>query len=408
MASLLTEMNHHTSADILKDDHRRKCISQILFYLGFSVYMVASLLQYTSIKTDYPDLNKVLTELTWICVYTAIANAVLFCDYSLTQLVMYVVMGIILYVSYKNCGTRLVCQGFVMALSARQIPWKTLIRRLTILMAGFLAVCLLLYQTGILTKFEYFKNGKPQMILGYNHPNVLGCIVMVFGLMWIASRIENLRVWDYLVVAGLTAFCWFGPMSRTAAISLGIALILLVVQRFWGEKLLSFVWVRWLLVLSAPVCFLMIFALSYFYTPDNPFLAKANAALSGRPAHGRAFLTKYYHTWLGQKIKMVGTAEAERTGEPNMYLDSAYMRLYVSVGILALLIVLFLMIAAMLYAIRVRNHGMIIGLLVLGIYGISEVYMMYAFYNVFLIGAAYSEYSDGKLLGRKKEQYADL
>lgn len=407
MTRLLTDMNNHTAVDILKDDGCRKRISQVLFYLTFFVYMAASLLQYTSIKSGYPDFNKILTKLIWLCVYLAVANAVLFADYSLMQLLMYAVMGVLLYYSYKNCGTRLVFQGFVMALSARQVEWRKLIRRLVWFFGIFMAVCLVLYAAGVLTGFEYSKDGRARLVLGYNHPNVLGCMVLAFGLTWIAARIHALRVWDYLVVLALILFCWFGPMSRTAAISLGAALVLMAAGQFLGERLLALPPVRWLLVLSAPLYFLMIFFLSYFYTPDSAFLVKVNAALSGRVAFGRAFLTKYYHTWMGQKIKMVGTAEAERTGQANMYLDSAYMRLYVSVGIVALCIFLFVMMAAMLYAIRSRDWGIIIGLLAFGLYGISEVYMMYVFFDVFLIGVSHFEYSDCRQLGWKKT-YADL
>jgi hypothetical protein len=411
MARLLTYMNRHTSADLFKDDRMRGRVSQVLFGLTFFVYMTASLLQYTSVKTDYPDLNSALTALTWICVYLAVANAVLFADFSLMQLILYAVMGVILYFSYKNCGTRLLFQGYVMALSARQVEWRKLVRGIVCYLGAFLAVCLGLYAAGVLTGYEFFKNGRARLVLGYNHPNVLGCIIMVFGLVWIACRIKKPKLWDYLIVAALTIFCWAGPMSRTAAISLGAALLLMAVQQLWGDRLLSLVWIRWLLVLSSPICFLLIFSLSYFYTPDNAFLAKANAFLNGRAAFGRAFLEKYYHTWMGQKIKMVGTAEAERTGKANMYLDSAYMRLYVSLGILALFIFLFLMIAAMLYAIRQRDWGIIIGLLAFGLYGISEVYMIYVFFDVFLIGAAYMDPSDGRLLmqrgGGRAQKAAD-
>lgn len=408
MKGFLTNINQHTVVDIIRNDRIRKLISQIVFYITFCVYMVASLLQYTSIKSGYPDFNKILTQITWICVYVAIANAILLADYSVMQIIMYVTVGVLMYYSYKNCGTRLVYQGFVLALSARQADWAKLRRILLYVMGAFIAVCMILYATGVLTGFEYYKDGRMRLVMGYNHPNVLGCIVMTFGLIWIANFAERAKIWDYLVILILTLFCWFGPMSRTAAISLGVALILMLVQRFFGKKLLSFAWVRWLLALSSPIYFLMIFALSYFYTPDSAFFVKINAALSGRVAFGRAFLEKYYHTWMGQKIKMVGTAESERTGQPNMYLDSAYMRLYVSVGIIALLIFLFVMITAMLYAIRKSDWGLIIGLLAFGLYGISEVYMMYVFYNVFLIGASYSEYSDFKLLGWKKKKHADL
>lgn len=408
MTAFLRNLKDNTIAGIVGDDNARKKISQIVFYITFSIYMVASLLQYTSIKSGYPEFNKVLTKIIWYCVYIAIVNVILLADYSLLQLMLYVVMMILLYYSYKNCGTRLVYQGFVFALSARQADWKKVRKLLLYLMEAFIAACLILYATGILTAFEYFKDGRMRLVLGYNHPNVLGCIVMTFGLIWIANFAERAKIRDFLVVIALTLFCWFGPMSRTAAISLGVALVVLVIQKFFGDKLLSFAWVRWLLALSSPLYFLLIFGLSYFYTPDSAFFQKVNAALSGRVAFGRAFLDDYYHTWMGQKIKMVGSAEAQRTGKKNMYLDSAYMRLYVSVGIIALLIFFAVMILAMLYAIKKSDWGLIIGLLAFGLYGISEVYMMYVFYNVFLMGASYSEFSDARVLLCKKGKHENL
>lgn len=408
MNGLVNAINRYSVADIIGDARARRRISRVVFYICLAVYMTASLLQYTSIKTSYPEFNKVLTQITWYCVYAAIANIILFADYSLIQIILYIAMMILLYQSYKNCGTRLVYQSFVIALSARPVDWKHLRKVLLYGMGAFIAICFILYAAGVLVGFEYYKGERMRLVLGYNHPNVLGCIVMTFGLIWVAAFAKRSKLCDYLVVIALAAFCWFGPMSRTSAISLAFAVLLMLVAHFWGEKLLDCIVIRWLLSLFAPCCFLLIFGLSYLYTPDNAFFQKINAALSGRVAFGHAFLDKYLHTWMGQKIKMVGTAESQKTGKPNMYLDSAYMRLYVSIGIIGLLIVLFVMIAAMLYAIRMHDWGLIIGLLAFGIYGISEVYMMYVYFNVFLMGAAYGEFSDFGLLIRRKEKNENL
>lgn len=408
MKSVMNYINRHSVADIVGNDRTRKYISQVLFYICLAVYMTASLLQYTSIKSGYPDFNKLLTQIIGYCVYVAIVNVILFADYSLIQLVLYVVMMILMYHSYKNAGTRLVYQGFVIALSARQVDWKRLRKVLLYGFGTFIVAGLILYAAGILTAFEYYKGERMRLVLGYNHPNVLGCMIMTFGLIWAANYAKRHKIWDYLVLAALAAFCWFEPMSRTSAISIAFAILVMLIAQFWGERLLDCAFVRWLLSLFAPLCFLLIFGLSYFYTPDSVFFQKINAALSGRVAFGHAFLDKYLHTWMGQKIKMVGSAEAQRTGKTNMYLDSAYMRLYVSIGIIGLLIILFVMIAAMLYAIRMRDWGMIIGLLAYGIYGISEVYMMYVFFNVFLMGVSYGELADIKLLMHRKEKHENL
>ena len=50
-------INRHSLADIVGNDRTRKYISQVLFYICLAVYMTASLLQYTSIKSGYPDFN---------------------------------------------------------------------------------------------------------------------------------------------------------------------------------------------------------------------------------------------------------------------------------------------------------------------------------------------------------------
>ena len=76
MKSVMNYINRHSVADIVGNDRTRKYISQVLFYICLAVYMTASLLQYTSIKSGYSDFNKLLTQIIGYCVYVAILNVI--------------------------------------------------------------------------------------------------------------------------------------------------------------------------------------------------------------------------------------------------------------------------------------------------------------------------------------------
>lgn len=371
-------------------------ISQILFYVSFWGYLSAILIGTTTIRYEYKDIYELLLRITWLCVVVSIINIILFTDYKIDQLLLYTIIAVLLYISYGNCGERMFLQSFLIVLSARKTNWKNLIKNTLVFYICILCLLFLMYFLGITYDMNMHRGEELRYTYGIIHPNTLGHHIMVLAFIWVAVRYKVLKWFDYFFVGLMAVFTWSGPHSRTSFIMIVGLLILMFLMQLWNEKIMDNIVFKLLCILCYPVCLAFSLLTCYFYNEANSTFVAMDQLLSNRVRLGHQYLQDYYHTWFGQKIVMIGSQKAAKTGKGYIYLDSAYMRLYVSIGIIGMVIAILILMAIVCYCLRQRNWGALIGLLLFAVYGISETSITYLYRNVFLILFAYIDFPDIK------------
>ncbi len=361
-------------------------VSVYLFYVSFFMYVAASMARDTTIRYSHVEFYRFLLYFYWIPVILAAVNILFLTDYTVRQMIIYTAFAVALWVSYKNFDNFRLFHSFVILLSARNVEWKTFVKRTFLLYGALLLAVFLAYCAGILYGVDIYRRGDMvRWTLGFVHPNLLGGYVMVFAMLWVAVRYEAFRAADAVGIILLSVFTWFGPSSRTSALLIVLLLAIVLVSKLCGKWLLRCPVTRFCLIYSYPICFLLIFACSYLYSDDSAFFVRLDSLLSGRVRFGHLFLEKYYHTWFGQKVKQVSSRSALLKGTQTMYLDSAYMRLYVGFGIVACLITLWIFTRIMRYAVENARWDIISGAVVMAAYGISEQYIINLHWNFYLI-----------------------
>lgn len=363
-------------------------LSVFLFYLSFSIYIVASIVSYTTIKYDYKNVYHILLNICWVCVLFSILNILFLTDYSLGQLLIYMILFLILFISSYQSNNETLFQSFCIVLSARYVKWESFIKQTCILYLFTLLGTFLLYATGITRCMGYTKPELTDVTLtdlGFSHPNNLALYLLTFSLIWVAARYSALKIYDYLLLLAITAFIYFKCCSRTSAYLLCLMILMIILMKKFGERLIRTVPGKLLFLSFGPGCFLFTFFTDYLYDENSTFFLKLDDALSGRISLGYLFLEKYRHTWLGQRIKMIGSVTAGKTGKTYFYLDSAYMRLYIGIGILGTIIAFALITAVIYYALQTNRQEILICMVILLLEAISESYLVVLSYNPFLI-----------------------
>ena len=378
-------------------------VSIILFYISFFMYIIASMLRDTTIKYTNPGCYALLLHFYWIPVIIAAINILLFTDYSVGQIGIYIVFALVFWISYKRYGNYRLYHSFLILLSAKHVKWEQCVKRTLYLYGLLILLIFFAYCFDALYSVDIYTRGDAvRWTLGYVHPNLLGGYLMVLAMLWATVRYGTFNVFDAVMMLLLAAFTWIGPASRTSAVIIGIVLLIVLMSKIIGNWLLNNPVTRFCMIYVFPICFLFIFGCSYLYDENNPFFIKLNEVLSGRVCFGYLFLKKYYHTWFGQKIKQVNNRTALLTGKQTMYLDSSYMRLYVGVGIVGCLITLWIFTRIMRYAVEQARWDIIAGMVAMAIYGISELYITYIHWNFYMVLFAsipmftFSKYRIGK------------
>lgn len=364
-------------------------ISNILFYISFYGYLIVYVLDMTTIHYDYPELYTLFVHISWGCVILSLINVLLFTDYNLIQKLIYIAITALLYMSYKNSNLNAFLQSWIIVLSARMTKWDKVAKYTLILNGVMIIVAFVLYQLGITHELQFNRADEMRICLGFRHPNFLGTHIMSEALLWIAVRFKKLNMIDYIIVGVMAIFIWIVPNSRTAAYIIILSMIMTMIMKLFGNQLVKKKVFQVLCLLVYPILFLFTFMISYFYDSNSAFFLELDSVLSNRLYLAHWYLQKYLHTWTGQKIVSVGTIKSMKTGKPYCMLDSAFMRLYISLGIIAMIIAFVMLIGIVWYSLKIDNRGILIGILSFAVFAIVQPQLLYLYRNFFLIAFAY-------------------
>lgn len=366
-----------------------EALSALLFYMSFWGFTTVSLYCDTTLRYDYKDIYHLLIRIGWLCVYLAVINVLFLSDYKIWHLLLFLCMGILLYISYKNSSYRWFFQSFLILLSAKHVKWNHLMKGCCAYYALLLLSIWLCCQTGLIYQMDFFRGNHLRTSIGFIQPNLFGAYLMVLALVWVAARYEALRIWDYLIILGIAIYVWIGPNSRTASVILLLLLLAIPIMKRFGNRMISNRFFQAIFLLIYPACFFISYIGAYYYDSERTIFVLLDKLLTGRISLAHAFTTNYSITWMGQKLHLVSSSQSALTGQPSSILDNAYMRLYINVGIVTTAIALIMLISIMWYAIRQNNQALILGLSLFAIYGLAEFRITKITANVFLIAFVY-------------------
>lgn len=259
-----------------------------------------------------------------------------------------------------------------------------------------LFVALLSSQGAIKERTIARADGAIRHSLGNTHPNTLGARIFFTALGVSYLRRNNMGILDAVLMFAVAYFCWEVPNSRTSALCLGLVaaveLLYVAARRYkWGSDRLRCVYFVVAALVPALCCVLSIWA-SAVYDPANATLAKINMLTSARLYYGHIPFVIYPITLFGQEVVLspaVGPAG-------RLILDNWYVHTLFQYGVVPLVAGVVAMTAIDFRAYKDRIYWLPFLVAVIAVYGMSEAYLFYIRYNVFLVALLAQLVSDGR------------
>ncbi|MDD3224291.1 MAG: hypothetical protein PHX70_06225, partial [Clostridium sp.] len=133
------------------------------------------------------------------------------------QLVIFIFLGIILLIGYRQSGMSSFFRNLLLILAAKDIPYKRILHtcRIAISSTFFISICL--FVLGV-SNSGVIRRG--YAALGYEHPNVAAQVMTTIGLLWLAEIGTKVTIKHYIKIELLSIIIFFLTGSRTAVILL--------------------------------------------------------------------------------------------------------------------------------------------------------------------------------------------
>ncbi|MGM9904990.1 hypothetical protein [Lactobacillus sp.] len=249
---------------------------------------------------------------------------------------------------------------------------KEILRRYCLSMFCAIFLIIFLCKIGILQNIVYHNilTGETREYLGFNWttfgPNMLFGAIMAF----IVIKDKNIKAWELLTLFAINY--WFNLKTNTTAVYLtvNLALILdligksntvrsIILKNRVVQKLATHIF-------SIVCAFTIIFQLFYNSHPNLSIMKEANLALNYRLGLNALAFSNYRITIFGQKIVF------NQTGRNYFYLDSSYIYILFTGGIIALVSICWLLNKVSKQAITSENYFLLIALFVLALHSVTD------------------------------------
>lgn len=358
----------------------------IIFYISFSMILILQMfLSASSLK--YINIISPLSNLKYLFLLFLIIR-IFFISYKVKHFFLFIFIGSLLAVSYIKSGSTTLLISYILIISAKDIDFTKLLKVFISVLSVSSIFIILLSQANIIENLQIIRQdtGDLRYALGFGHPNTLGLVVLLVCMSWMYIRFDNLNFIDYISWALLALLIDQVVDSRTSLYMILLLLFLTIIFKMFGNVIMKFNISKLLLILMFPLFSLLSIWFTVQYDRTNPLFVLINQLVSGRIRLANYFYNEYGFSLFGQKITLIGTIESLYIpGASPQLLDNVYLQLIIRFGFISLLIFCGCYIFLINKCIKEKNIALIICIILMAIYGLTEVYPINVIYNFTLI-----------------------
>lgn len=370
---------------------------------GISIYI------YVIMQSSIPKMNDWLMQVLKILLIGTIIYNIIFEfikkeKISMKTLSIFCSIAIIFMINYFNSqnDTELLFIIIFMFL-CRSIETSSVFKAYYI--GAFLAVFTVLFSWNI-GLIENTIDSSGRNYIGFLFPTFGPNIFLTAVLAYVASKEDKVSNYFWCVIVLINI--WFKIMTDTIAVFLSIFLIMILyiiiqstnIRKFIvNNKIIKNIFIYCAFIFAIATIIFQVFFNSSGY--NNKFLIELDQLLNYRLSLGRNAFERYNVTLFGQKIIWnTGNSKGEY-----FYVDSSYIYILLTYGVITLVMSCFIMAIIQKYAIQQKKYNLIIALLVFLIHCITDPQFISFRNNPFIITVifAYLVISNSKIKSMKGE-----
>ena len=275
---------------------------------------------------------------------------------------------------------------FVIAVGVNGLSSRRLARLYFVLKSIALVSTILCWRIGLLPTLRYLDDTVGHYnTYGFGHRNVLGANLVVLCLLWCYLRYQKLKVQDLIIWAAIAFVSYRFILSRTALIMILISVIFMYGMQRLEKRIFNFPHLG-RLVTGIFIGFILLSLISaIFYSPDSEFWQFLNRIFTKRISFAHQYLVDHGLSLFGKDLPFVSSMEAQVSDSRRLILDNSFLRVILYYGILPGAAFFYLYYRGIRYALSRKKGALLCTLVVFLIFGMSESYMLDAFYQFPLI-----------------------
>jgi hypothetical protein len=223
--------------------------------------------------------------------------------------------------------------------------------------------------------YIYRSNGVRRLTLGFSHPNVLGRIIFLLCLLYVIKKERDLKVYHLIFFSFVSLWVYIYPNSISSALMIILIVIIEAVNMAYKKMFKSDIIKSWMFrcfaILLIPILIIGVFYIVVTNTGEN-ILSDFSVTFYKRFLYGMEAFKTYGISLFGQRVKFVGQAMQYFVGGKYFVIDCLYILLPLQYGIIPSLYFLLVYIKGIKNCIKYKDVNLLIAMLILAIYSISE------------------------------------
>lgn len=362
-------------------------LSGLLFMALFSVLLIIHCIENTSLI--YSDVS----WMNWVYflkkgVYLVLIVKILFfSSYSRNELIALGVILVIAFASFVGSGDFGLFELFLLAIAAKKVEPRTIVSCFLVIKGLAIVFTLLFWKIGLIPTL-YYRNGSGfYNTFGFCHRNVLGANIAILCLAWFFLRYQKLKLADVVLWVAIGFGMYRLIYSRSSLAVVLLVSVCVYLFRRMERMLLNIRNMRPVVLCAFLALLILSLICMVCYSESSTFWTALDRLFTTRLSSANYCYREFGLTLFGQTIPFVSSLQAQILQISKLILDNAYCRAILYYGMIPAAMFFFLYGKLLKHSFEKKDGALLISLLLLAVYGLSERYMMDAYYQFPFVAA---------------------
>lgn len=356
-------------------------VDVFLFLLVYSCLLIIHCIGNTSVIYSGASWLDGMYTVKKVLYLMMLAKIMFFSSYRPKEIIVYCAVLVISFGSYAGSRDVMFFELFLLAIAAKKVPNQLLVGLFFWIKSAFVVMTLFLWKINVLPALYYWNGSGYYNTFGFCHRNVMGANIAIICLAWFYLRYAKLSYADMILWLFVGIEMYSFTHSRSSLIIILLVSVCVYLFRKTDHFWLTFVNARYMILLGFFLLILISLGCMVLYSPRSAFWTMLNKLFTTRLKSANYCYQTYGLSLFGKDIPFVSSMQAQLSQISKLILDNSYVRVVLYYGMIP---------AAAFFAVYYRvlketfvskDGATLISLLLMAIYGLSERYMLDAYYQ---------------------------
>lgn len=319
-------------------------ISELMFFIGFSVYLTVIILNTTMFNVYIKDFMWKIATLSAIIMCSV--KMIFFDNYSLKNLFKILIIFITIFIASVVSGYSSILYLAIFIIASKDVSFRKIVKIYFYITLIIVLGAMLCERLGIIEQIIYYRNGRPRYAFGSIYCTDFAAHIFYLILSYCYIKGKRINFIDILIFIMLAFLVNYYNGARLDSICIfGVALYftyLKIKQKILKRNdeyvkigLLS----KYLLVILVPMCAIVSLVVTNSYNSANNLTVILNNIFNHRLELGKKGIEMYGLKLFGQQVAMNGYGGTNNLMSKYFFIDNSYVHIALRYGVVILFVI---------------------------------------------------------------------